>query len=112
MKSKDLLEKLDMYEMANLFSTDTGVSGATIWVSTKGRSRHGPRVKVSKGGRAKAMPDFSVDFDGKVVAGKLSISNREFEQVQLYIQVNRDELIKLWNGDMSFVEYVQNHQKV
>jgi hypothetical protein len=76
----------------------TGVD-STIWVSTKGKGRHGQRVEVAIeppdtlspcGGRTA-----SVAFTGEVVAGDIP-SSKLLRQLRQFIDLNKDVLEDYW----------------
>src|SRR5271170_3340523 len=65
---------IDTYEMSNLFPRTTGLPLA-VWVSPRGRARHGPRIKVSlTPGKMDAAHTAVVAMQPKpwLVEGKLS----------------------------------------
>ena len=95
------------FEMANLRPDSTGLPMA-IWVSEKGRARHGPRIKVSRqhGGRMDVYHTVSVTLDDppRVIGGKLPAA--DLNAVRRYLALNREALLGFWNGEMDTVELV------
>jgi hypothetical protein len=95
------------FEMANLRPQHTGLP-MVIWVSEKGRARHGPRIKVSRqhGPKMDAMNTVTVtvDDDPRVVGGELP--PKDLDAVKRYIALNKGPLLGFWNGELDTVELV------
>jgi hypothetical protein len=92
--------------MSNLLPQDTGVEGAIIWISAGEfhgvDAQHGPRVKVVLGNKITTeglRGSVSVRItDPPVVLGKLPGNIRK--KVAEFIDINRDVLLKHWNGEL------------
>lgn len=124
MASMKFLEKIQqsyvaIEAMSNLRPKSTGIEGVVIWVSAgefEGKEgQHGPRVKVILGGgkvtqeTLKAAPSVSIK-DAKVVWGKLS--GKTLKQVQQFIAMNRETLLRYWNQEIDTVEMSKGISKV
>jgi hypothetical protein len=93
-----LAEEELLEEMVSYRKKVTGVDN-TIFISPKGNTRHGPRIKVA------VDPTDSVDprgktasiaiADGAVVAGE--IPRPELDQARKFIVLNRDVLLDYWD---------------
>ena len=95
-------EAVDLFEMANLSPTLTGLP-MVVWISERGRARHDARVKVSlvHGRRARADRTASVSVRPTVgvVAGP-QLDGRDLELVRQWIELNREAILAYWNGDL------------
>jgi hypothetical protein len=93
----ELAEEELLEEMVSYRKDVTGVDN-TIFISPKGNTRHAPRVKLA------IDPPNAIDprgktasiaiGDGRVVAGE--VSPELLEQVQRFIDRNRDVLVDYW----------------
>jgi hypothetical protein len=93
----ELAEEELLEETLSYRKNVTGVDN-TIFISPKGNTRHGPRVKLA------IDPPDSVDprgniasvaiIDGTVVAG--DVPPRLLEQVRRFIDANREVLVDYW----------------
>lgn len=106
-------EKVDPYEMANLYPRETGLP-MTVWAGPKAGARHDVRIKVcrSHGNRmdVEGLASVSVRPTPKLVVG--SLSNEDLKAVQAWIKLNSEALIGYWDGDLGTVEFVQALKKV
>ncbi len=102
------------FEMANLRPHSTGLP-MVIWVSEKGRSRHGPRIKVSRthSHRVDLTDTVSVSIGDvpEVVAGG-DLSADDFQRVATYIQLNQEPLLDYWRGEIDTAEMIGRLAKV
>ena len=87
------LSYLRINDMANLFSSSTGVD-KIIWVSTE-TPGHKIRLKVGKRGEEASV---SVEDNPEILAG--SLDSKTFKQISSWIKVNKDVLIKYWKGEI------------
>jgi len=98
---KELSESgYDLFEMTNLFPRNTKLP-YTIWISPKGKAKHGPRVKVD----AEQEVVISVEDDPKVLHGELK--SRDLEQIKQWIIANKTALLRHWNGETDGSEVVK-----
>ncbi|HEX9843778.1 MAG TPA: hypothetical protein VGC20_13555 [bacterium] len=101
------------FEMANLRPKNTGLP-MVIWVSEKGRARHGPRIKVSRqhGSKMDALNTVSVTIDNepRVVGGELPA--RDLDALKRYIALNIEPLLGFWNGELDTVELVARLRQI
>ncbi len=92
------------YDMANLQPEETGLT-FVVWISPRGRARHGARVKVSRipiTDRSEAS--VSIAEPVEVKAGELS--NSDLAQLKLWIDLNRENLLKFWNGEIQYTSQI------
>ena len=92
-------EKIDFYLMANLSTRLTGLP-FIVWISQRGNAKHDIRVKVSRG--PMAVPEEMVSAGLRpavhVVAGELK--SEEFDALRSWMELNRDVLIRYWEGEL------------
>lgn len=95
----------DLFTMSNLSPKTTGLP-FVVWISPKAGARHDVRVKVSPGPRAKPGEFVTVTVRPQVaiVGGKLSA--RQFALLRKWVELNRDVLVKFWEGDLEYTEDV------
>lgn len=97
------------FEMANLRPKSTGLP-MTIWVSERGRAKHGPRIKVSlkSGDRIDIGDTVTVTIEDKprVIGG--SLKPPHLDAVVAYIALNRVALLAYWNGEIDTADLLQN----
>lgn len=88
-----------LFEMANLGPKTTGLP-FMVWISPRMGARHDVRVKVSRGAKVHPSELISVAIrpDVRVVEGKLSAT--ELALLRQWVDVNRDVIIKYWDGDI------------
>ena len=88
-----------LFEMANLFPKHTGLP-FVVWVSYKGGAQHDVRVKVSPGTEVlpSQMVSVAIRPGVHVVEGKMSAS--DLAVLTKWIELNRDVLVKYWEGDI------------
>jgi hypothetical protein len=97
-----LSEDVDLFLMANLTFKRTGLP-FVVWISPKGNARHDARVKVSPGPRMTSeMVSVAIRPDVRVVDGEME--TKEFELLRRWVELNRDVLIRYWDGDLEFTE--------
>lgn len=95
-------EDEDLFEMANVRPDRSGLP-FVVWISQKGGARHDLRVKVSAGPKAGAWrASVSVRPNIEVLEGDLS--GEEFGLARAWIELNRDVLIKFWEGEIAYTE--------
>ena len=88
-----------LFEMANLVQRDTGLP-FVVWISPKGNARHNVRVKVSRSPKAvpSEMVSVAIRPDVHVVEGKMSTS--DLKLLSRWVELNRDVLVRYWDGDI------------
>lgn len=104
--------------MSNLRTTDTGVAGTVIWVSSGefagADAKHGPRIKVAPG--VKITPETLKDAvsvrltSPPEVLGKLP--GKVEKQVVKFVNTNRETLLRYWGGQLSTREMLDLIEKV
>jgi hypothetical protein len=92
----------ELFEMANVRPEISGLP-FIVWISERGSARHDVRVKVSPGPRVREFAaSVSVRPTVEVVAGELS--PRDLELVTAWIDLNRDVIVKFWDGDILYTD--------
>jgi hypothetical protein len=92
------------YDMVNVRPELSGLP-FIVWISEKGRSRHDVRVKIAPGPRVRDfVASLSVRPDIAIMAGALS--NADFELARRWIALNRDAIIRFWDGDILYSDEV------
>jgi len=98
MKLREFLNN-ELMEMANVATKRTGLN-QVIWISSKMGS-HGPRIKVSNNNSKFDLSDnFSVSISDnpEVISGEVKIKNSDLKKIKEWIKLNRNVLMKLWEG--------------
>ena len=92
-----------LFEIANLNPKKTGLP-FVVWISPRGNAQHDVRVKISPGPRAipSEMVSVGIRPDVRVVEGSLSPS--DLEGLRQWIDLNRDVLIRFWDGDIAYTD--------
>jgi hypothetical protein len=92
----------ELFEMANVRPEISGLP-FIVWISERGSARHDVRVKVSPGPRVREFAAcVSVRQSVEVVAGELS--PRDLELVTAWIDLNRDVIVKFWDGELLYTD--------
>jgi len=92
----------DLFEMANVRPEFSGLP-FIVWISERGNARHDVRVKVSPGPRVREfVASVSVRPTVEVVAGELDA--KDFDLVARWIDLNRDVIVKFWDGDILYTD--------
>ena len=103
--SAEALENEDLFEMANLFPSTTGLP-MTVWVSPRGNARHDARVKVNMthGNQMNATNTAVVGLRPAphVIAGLLSADDER--AVFEWASLNLDALIAYWDGQIDTIQ--------
>jgi hypothetical protein len=87
------------FEMANLFPKHTGLP-FVVWISARGGARHDIRVKVSPGPKALPSEMASVAIRPTVRVVEGDVDSNGLALLTRWIELNRDVLIKHWEGDI------------
>ena len=102
----------ELYEMANLFPRTTGLP-LTVWVSPRGRARHGARIKVSfTPGRMDIGHTAVVGIrpSPRLIEGNLAPA--DLELVSQWIRLNETALMDFWNETIDSVELGSRLKKI
>lgn len=102
------LRGCELWAMSNLGPRATGIN-VTIFVSPRGRARHGPRIKVgqqiSKGNLNFSM---TISQTPQVVAGQKNVAKildaKTLAMVTKWVQKNEKHLIEFWFGKIQYIE--------
>lgn len=92
-----------LYEMANLSPKKTGLP-FVVWISPQAGAPHDVRVKVSKGPRVHPSELISVAIRPEVHVVGGHISAHDLALLQEWVELNREVLIKYWDGDIAYTE--------
>jgi hypothetical protein len=102
MDSVPLIEDEGLFEMVNVRPEISGLP-FIVWISEKGGARHDVRVKVSPGPRVREFSaTVSVRPQVEVLAGELS--GADLDLVRQWIELNRETIIRYWNGDIMYTD--------
>jgi hypothetical protein len=97
-------ESEGLFEMANLSPKRTGLP-FVVWISPKAGAPHDVRVKVSKGPKAHPADLISVAVRPDVhVVGGGNMSAHDLALLKKWIEVNRDVIVKYWDGEIEYTE--------
>jgi hypothetical protein len=96
-------EETDLFLMANLTFRLTGLP-FVVWISPRGNTRHDVQVKVSPGPRANPDEMISVAIRPEIRVIDGSLSPEHVDLLCRWIELNRDVLIRYWDGDIAFTE--------
>ena len=96
-------EREGLFEMANLSPKRTGLP-FVVWISPKAGAPHDVRVKVSNGPKVHPADLISVAIrpDVHVVSG--SMSAHDLALLEKWIELNRDVIVKYWDGEIEYTE--------
>src|ERR1017187_1977012 len=93
-----------LFEMANLSPKSTGLP-FVVWISPKAGAPHDVRVKVSNGPKVHSSELVSVAIRPDVhVVGSGNMSAHDLALLRKWIELNRDVIIKYWDGDIEYTE--------
>ena len=87
-------------EMVNYGRNITGIANI-VFISPKGRTRHGPRIKIAINPPDSFAPHAevaAVTFDGEVVDG--AVPPALLRQVRQFLALNRETLLAYWNYEI------------
>ena len=92
------------YVDANLSPKRTGLP-FVVWISPKAGAPHDVRVKVSRGPKVHPSEWISVAVRPEAhVVGGGKMSGHDLELLRRWIDLNRDALIKYWEGEIEYTE--------
>lgn len=109
-----------LYEMANIGKKRTGLN-VIVWVEVKNENkyRHNfPRMKFVNSTSNNLLPNLltpiSIEDNPKVLIKniKLNISSSDFSNLCKWIRLNKDLLIKLWNGEIDSADFIETMKKI
>ena len=91
------------YERANLRPDRTGLP-FVVFISQKGGARHDVRMKVAPGAKARPSEMITVAIRPAVRVIRGTPDPRDLALLTRWINLNRDTLIKYWDGDIEYTE--------
>jgi hypothetical protein len=95
----------DLFLMSNLSPKRTGLP-FVVWISPKGGARHDVRVKVSPGPKAKPGEFLTVTVRPTIEVLEGEIPPDQLRLLRKWIELNRETLVKFWDGDIEYTEEV------
>jgi hypothetical protein len=113
--TQKIIDRYDVYAMANLSSSTTGVDGAVIWVSVgefEGKkSEHNARIKVVQGtsisaAKLKTAVIVTITDEPEVLHGTLRPKIKK--DVIAFITINKKTLLAYWNGKIDTFTFIHN----
>lgn len=114
---EDYFDNQSLFEMANLSVDETNLP-IVVWISIKPDENHKiPRIKFSNTESTKMSTDNLVPIsisDNPVILTKntiLNIPNKKLNKVKQWIILNKDSLMKAWNGDITPTQFVTKYMK-
>jgi hypothetical protein len=93
-----------LFLMASLSPRITGLPFA-VWISPSGNGKHAARVKASF--RPQMVPSemASVTVHPPITEiGPMKLTGQQFKLLSRWIELNRDVIIKLWNGEIEYFD--------
>ena len=95
------------FEMANLRPERTGLP-FVVFISQPGGARHDVRIKLARSPKVRPgdMLTIAVRPVPRIIRGKMN--TREFDLVKQWIELNRDVLVKYWDGIIEYTEDILN----
>jgi hypothetical protein len=90
-----------LFEMANLFPKHTGLP-FVVWISVRGGAQHDVRIKISSTPKAipSKMTSVAVRPTVHLVGGGDEISGDDLKLLTKWIELNRDVIVRYWEGEM------------
>lgn len=98
----EISSEIDLYEMTGVAPKTSGL-GVHIWISSRSKAKHGPRIKVSDSiGKFDPTDNFSmsVSHDPEIVAGTPRIHHGHLETLKDWIIMNHTHLHRIWHSDV------------
>lgn len=96
----DLENNSMLFEMTGIAPKHSGLNHF-IWISSKGNTKHGIRIKVSNvPGQFSSNDNFSLSVhpnNPQVVSGTCKLKTKDLNKVRQWVIVNHDALQRIWN---------------
>ena len=103
MKINELYDRgLNLYEMANLTSRDTGIDNVIIWVGSD-PEKHAMRIKVSNVPNKWSNDNFTITLPYLDVIGNINkqfISGKKLKNIKEWIKLNIETLLEYEKGNI------------
>jgi len=102
----------DFFFMSNLPPSFTGLP-FVVWISQKGYAKHDCRVKVSMGPKVKPGDFVTVTVRPEVreIPSRGILRPDQMRALTRWIGLNRDVLVKFWEGDIEYTNEVLEQLK-
>lgn len=94
---------MDLFEMANLSSKRTGLP-FVVWISLKAGAPDDVCLKVSKGPVLHSSEFVSVAIRPTIRVVEGSLNEHDLALLTEWIELNRDVILKHWDGDIEYTE--------
>lgn len=95
-------------EAPNLLQKDTGLP-FIIFISIKGNSKHGPRIKVQNNYSQYVQPGsmFSVTVSDspRVIGDATGIKHKDLNKVLKFVIKHKEAILALWNNEINHDEF-------
>jgi len=106
-------EPVNLWEMSNLYSQDTGITSVTLWLGSGTGKQHGPNVKVSYGTKWNPNKNSTIPLYGqKKIIGNANISQSQFDEIQRWINLNKKTIMQYWNNEISTAGMISQIKKL
>ncbi len=101
-----------LYEMSNLHQSETGIK-SIIFISGKGKSKHGPRIKLSSNNNPNNL-DISIMVSNKpeIKHGEKLLKSKELKLINKWIILNKKIIVDYWNYEISTKEMIKTINKL
>jgi hypothetical protein len=102
----------DFFFMSNLPPSFTGLP-FVVWISQKGYAKYDCRVKVSMGPKVKPGDLITVTVRPEVreISAPARLHLAELRALTRWIELNREVLVKFWEGDIAYTNEVLEQLK-
>lgn len=101
------MRRLNFFELANLKTKTTSLP-MNIFISTKGSSPHGPRIKVQSNYSTRTQETefftLTISNEPEVIGDPKDIKIKDIELVKSFILANKRALIRYWNDEIDTAE--------
>lgn len=114
-RSKRIIEKLSLLEMANASKKETGLPVVSWFHCKTGKEKHGPRFKVQDNYSDRYVTDklisVTISDDPSFVFEPENITSSDQKLIIKWTLKNKDGLLDLWNRKISHMEFLKSIKK-
>ncbi len=105
MKAKEVLSEDTeaLFEMANLRPERNGLP-FVVFISQKGGAQHDVRVKVAQSAKVRPSEMITVAIRPTVRLIGGTMSKRNLNLLTQWVELNKDVLIRYWDGEIEYTE--------
>ena len=106
------MRAIDVFLMSNLAPSFTGLP-FMVWIGQKGYQKHDCRVRVSMGPKVKPgdLVTITVRPEVREIPSAGILPPEEMRALTRWIELNRDVLVKFWEGDIEYTNDVLEQLK-